>query len=413
MKHNLKINKNIWYASSMILLLTFVFTFVATVSPAHAGVNAEKSVSQTAISNYLAAQANPALSDQQKIKAAIDAYFTARYEGQKLLKTQNFSVLLKDTSLPWVKKENDKRQIELYIAKLFGLKYLSYAYQLKYEAISIQKNQAVIQLRESHQVVFEATTPTVSKMANLLHSIALYNRNGSWVISTDEYQDDLSSELNHMTKADILKKVDSNYQAQFQQHQATPEFQPKVNPFLASHAYNRSAAYTYAEKWATVLVNPNYPRVSAGDCTSFVSQAMYAGMGFTPPNMAGMGTLGSNSQWYFNYTTPTDFTSPWAGVPSQFTFLTRTDTTRKGPYGTESYSYCAVQWGDVVQIIDPAAPGNNTWNHEAIVVHAGNPCTALSSKTIDAHDNDHMDYPLSNWAGYTLHFILIQGWYGN
>jgi len=46
-----------------------------------------------AISKYVTAQQNPALGDEAKIKAAIDAYFTLRYEGQRLLRSQDFSTL--------------------------------------------------------------------------------------------------------------------------------------------------------------------------------------------------------------------------------------------------------------------------------------------------------------------------------
>ena len=281
---------------------------------------------------------------------------------------------------------------------------------MDYDTIDLKNNKATVQLRESHQVVFEATAPTISEMANLQHTITLHYKNEGWLIYKDEYQDDLAQEMGHVTKNDILKQVDKNYQAQFQSQAFTTPPQV-VAPLFVQHTDNRSAAYNYAEAWA-LWTNSYYPRVPSGDCASFVSQAMYAGMGFSPPNMSGMGTVGDNTQWYYNFNN-NQYSSPWAGVPSQFSFLIRTGTSKKGPFGTESYSNCAVQFSDVVQIIDPSAPGSNTWNHEAILVHAGNPCNYLSSKTIDAHDNDHKDYPLSNWASYTLHYILINGWYGN
>ena len=72
--------------------------------------------SQAAIANYLAVQKNPDLNDEEKIKITIDTYFTLRYEGQKVVAAQDFSLLVEDNTLDWVKKEMDKREIELYIA---------------------------------------------------------------------------------------------------------------------------------------------------------------------------------------------------------------------------------------------------------------------------------------------------------
>ena len=148
MEHSLKINKRIQYISMMVLIMVLVLAFVFTSVVAASPAQAKKSVSQTAISNYLAAQANSSLSDTQKIKAAINAYFTTRYEGQKTLQAQDFSQVLSDAAQPWVKKEIDKREIERYVAKLFDLSHLSYQFTLNYHAIRIHGIQATVQLYE-------------------------------------------------------------------------------------------------------------------------------------------------------------------------------------------------------------------------------------------------------------------------
>lgn len=404
MNHSLKINKSIQYAGIIILVLVFVFASVAAIPP----VNVEKSVSASAISSYRTAQANPVLSDEEKIKSAIDAYFTTRYEGQKLLQTQDFSTLLADNTQPWVKKEQDKRDIELYVAKLFDLQYLTYKYTLDYSSITIDKDQATVQLSESHDVVFKVMAPEVSSMANLQHVLTLHNKNGSWLIYRDEYRDELSEEMDHVVKADILKQVDINYRNQFTAQSSGPT-QSLVNPLLSQYSYNRSSASNYAGTWScTGCTNPNYsPRQAGGDCADFVSQAIYAGMGYNPPyNQNGMSV--QSGGWYYDFYTKTG--SPaWVGVPQQYGFITG-NTGLKGPYGTGSQTNCSVQWGDVVQI---QYPNPGSWTHEGIIVHAGNPCTGLSSKWVDAHDTDRRNYPLSYWSTYVMRYILINGYYGN
>ena len=83
MKHDLKTSKAVQYLGTVLLILAIAFTSVAATFPRALD---SKSVSEVAISKFVAAQSNPQLSDDEKIKAVIDAYFTTRYEGQKLLR---------------------------------------------------------------------------------------------------------------------------------------------------------------------------------------------------------------------------------------------------------------------------------------------------------------------------------------
>lgn len=168
------------------------------------------------------------MSDEEKIKATIDAYFTTRYEGQKLLAAQDFSPLLEDSTSAWVQKEKDKREIELYNAEAFDLKYLSYHYTLAYDSIDVKNNKATVQLRESHEVVFETIAPEISKMGDLQHIFTLHNKKDGWVIYKDEYQDELSQQLDYMSKEDIKKQVDENYQEDLKRKAVSHSFGSKV-----------------------------------------------------------------------------------------------------------------------------------------------------------------------------------------
>ncbi|MCR8844930.1 amidase domain-containing protein [Paenibacillus sp. SC116] len=73
-----------------------------------------------------------------------------------------------------------------------------------------------------------------------------------------------------------------------------------TNPDTINSSFNRSGAADYAEKWATTA-NPNFANYGSnsdgGDCTNFVSQALYVG-GSLPFN----GTKGKNrftEDWYY------------------------------------------------------------------------------------------------------------------
>ena len=291
MKSNLKINKNIQKVSIFALILVLAVVSVAAISPANIQ---QKSVSQMAIANYIVAQHNPNLSDEEKIKAAIDAYFTTRYEGQKLLVQEDFSQVLEDDTLDWVKKEKDKREIELYVAVLFDLKYVSYNYTLDYDSIEIKNNKATVQLRENHQVVFDAIAPEVSELANLQHIFTLHNKKGVWGIYKDEYQDELSRGMEFATKEELRKKVDENYQEDLARRSHSSNTGSKVSalpfvrPFaLTNYSYNRTAAVNYADAhWSSYYTT--YYKTETQDCTNYVSQAMYAGEGKSPPDTSGI-----------------------------------------------------------------------------------------------------------------------------
>lgn len=178
MKHNMHVHKSINKVGSILLILIFAFASIgATSYRADSQSHTERmSESQIAISRYQTAQQNANLSDEEKIKAAIDAYFTLRYEGQKLIEVQDFSSLVEDKRLGWVKKEKDKREIELYLATLFDLGYQSYTYKLDYDSVEIKNNKATVQVRESHQVIFAVIAPEISIMSNLQHTFTLRNK---------------------------------------------------------------------------------------------------------------------------------------------------------------------------------------------------------------------------------------------
>jgi len=203
MKHN--------FANSIkivLLILVFALAIFWVTSKSRSD---QSPVSQTAVSEYQAAQKNATLSDEEKIKVAINAYFTIIYESHKLVKAQDFSPILEDKTLSWVQKEKDKQEIELYIAYRFDLAYQSYKFTLDYDALEIKDNEAVVQLKEGHAVVYKATAPIVSELSGLPHRITLHKLGGSWSIYKDEYEDINTRLLDTESVEQIKKQIDENY----------------------------------------------------------------------------------------------------------------------------------------------------------------------------------------------------------
>ena len=208
MKQPQRSNRPLKYPTLIPLIVMLILLSVAATS----SNPLPPSASQKAIASYLTAQQDPNLDDEAKIKAAIDAYFTLKYEGQKLLEPQDFSILIEKEDLDWVKMEKDKRDIEIYLDKLYESRFLDYKYTLDYDSITISGSEATVHLRECNEVKNKRDLAT-SYMGNLPHLFILHKIDPKgWVIYQDEYQDELSQGLALQTKEELLQKVNENYE---------------------------------------------------------------------------------------------------------------------------------------------------------------------------------------------------------
>ena len=151
--------------------------------------------------------------------------------------------------------------------------------------------------------------------------------------------------------------------------------------------YNRSAAVSYARRWA-LSRNPAYYdfETIGGDCTNFASQSIFAGakvMNFTP-------VMG----WY--YRSSSDRTASWTGVEYLYQFLVNNRSV--GPYG-HVVSQNEVQPGDIVQL---GRTGGGFYHSPVI--------TAVSPTIlVAAHTYDALDRPLSSYLYDVVRFIHIDG----
>lgn len=102
--------------------------------------------------------------------------------------------------------------------------------------------------------------------------------------------------------------------------------------------YDRQNTKEYAKKWAYSR-NPKYYNFDSigGDCTSFVSQCIYAGSGAM--------NYTKNTGWYYN--SINDRSPSWSGVEFLYKFLI--DNKGVGPRGEET-SMDKLKIEDIVQL---------------------------------------------------------------
>ena len=411
MNYSWKINKNILYVGTTILMLVFVFAFMAIVSPAQAA----KSVSEAAISHYLTAQVNPALGNEEKIKAAIDAYFTTRYEGQKTLDAQDYSILVsaKTVAQEWLHKEKDKQEIEIFQGKTFDLKYLDYKYTLNYENIEISGNTASVLLFENNEVIYSLSAPTVTRLANLRHALSLEFEDNIWKITNDDYRDELSQLMRDNSKLKIKQDIQNAHDAKIES-----SYFGKAGLAMPSLAtYNRTNAVNYAQSWWSYPGKSNdylpmYTTIGySGDCTNYASQVIKAGGGVldnsgTKKWFYSEGSIGDNFNNWSTYSDDT-WSNSWSLVDNLYNYLVDNTTDTPGPKGTvySLSSLCNMAGGDVIQL---SSNGGSSYFHMVVVVSVGGGCTSDGhSVLVNSHDTDRQNYPLISYSAYTKRLLGI------
>lgn len=157
---------------------------------------------------------------------------------------------------------------------------------------------------------------------------------------------------------------------------------------LVIKQYNRERAVEYAKKYA-FSQNPIFGnfRGIGGNCTNFVSQALYAGtcvMNYTK-------TYG----WY--YISLDDRSPSWTGVEYFYNFITT--NTGVGPFGRE-VSADGASVGDIIQL----AKNEGGFYHTLLIVGYEGEDPLVAAQTDDAYAR-----PLSTYAFDYLRYIRIDG----
>ena len=153
--------------------------------------------------------------------------------------------------------------------------------------------------------------------------------------------------------------------------------------------YNRKKAVEYAKKWAYKR-NPRYYNFDdvGGDCTSFISQCIYAG--------AGIMNYKKHIGWYYN--SASDRTASWSGVEFLYNFLTKNKGI--GPRATK-VDIDNLEVGDIIQLKFL----QDRFSHSLIIVDKkGN---KLEDIYIATHTEDAYYRKLSTYTFQDIRFLHI------
>ena len=159
--------------------------------------------------------------------------------------------------------------------------------------------------------------------------------------------------------------------------------------FLKVKEYNRKNAVEYAIKWAYKR-NPKYYNFDSvgGDCTSFISQCIYAGSGI----MNYKKYIG----WYYN--SSLDRTASWSGVEFLYNFLTSNKGIGPRAINTDIEN---LRVGDIIQLKFL----EDRFSHSLIIVDKkGN---TLDDIYIGTHTEDAYYRKLSTYNFNDIRFLHI------
>ena len=161
---------------------------------------------------------------------------------------------------------------------------------------------------------------------------------------------------------------------------------------MKNRKYDRQKAIQYAIKWAMDR-NPKYYNFDSvgGDCTSFVSQSIYAGSGIMNYTTNG---------WY--YKNGNDKSPSWSGVEYLYNFLINNKGI--GPYGKE-INIDEVEKGDIVQL----SFDGKKYHHTLIITDIIGFEKKPSSILIASHTEDSYNRRISTYTFEKIRFIKIDG----
>ena len=155
--------------------------------------------------------------------------------------------------------------------------------------------------------------------------------------------------------------------------------------------YNREKAVQYATKWAMDR-NPKYYNFDnvGGDCTSFISQVIFAGSGVMNYNTNG---------WY--YRNGNDKAPAWSGVEYLYKFLINNKGI--GPCGRE-ISMKEVEIGDIAQL----SFNGIKYHHSLAIIDVPKSVKEYKDIKIATHTEDAYNRRLSTYTFYKIRFIKIE-----
>lgn len=404
------------------VILLFIVTFASSANAHSLGSSVQIVTNTPTVQGENLSEIETIIYDE--IKSVIQSYFESRYHAFSTSQLDDFRNLV--SNMPgansFLKSELVKLEIELKRNQDYQLGWTDYEYFLNYTDISIANNgqTAIVNVIEGYDVIYEIsrefnnTSPVVSKLRGIEHTITMQKENSQWKIYSDDYTDYLWKTIKEIgvSPEKFLSSMETPQLINLKSPTALTDFHCEDLPALVpTHTYDRDGAVDYAYEYYWNY-NPNYDNfdglVLGGDCTNFASQAIYEGgnASMAYPEEQGIGTVG----WY--YTDMYHRASAWNDVGKLYEFITDPNNTwREGPEGCElsEGQKNLAEPGDLIQY-DKQDDG--VWDHTVMINRVEDDNQGNRMYYVTGHSDDMWDEPYTfletEWPDYKSRFIHIE-----
>ena len=354
------------------------------------------------------------LEQQEELKAVIQAYFEIRYNALSILQPYGFRLdsfgdLVSDgvDAKAFLDAELGKLALEVKYAELNRSRYVDYKYFLDFSNFSMDAATQLVTVSvvEDNEIISENSAegnpvnPLVAQMRGLKHTIVLRQEQDQWKIVSDHYNDFLWRTMRQTGESveetlNMLNTMEAPQVTGPSGESAGAEATSLLPDDSSSHAYDRAGAAYYAINHAFPEdYNQDYPSYddgNNGDCTNFVSQALYVGGNVSmsiPDPLPPPDPILAYSGWYL--LNDMQRATAWNEVNFFYTLVVTPGeqaANTEGPEGSEFPTVPEGQFpaglmlGDVIQY---ERHGDTIWDHAAIVVgfdpNNGDPLVASHS----------------------------------
>lgn len=278
--------------------------------------------------------------------------------------------MLKDTSFSFTKSPDINSQ-EFDNEHIITLK--------KINNIWLIENDIDVQINEENSQSQVKANETNLKKSKIKDTYNIGNRITDYSLDQStlkEYNQNMDNQISSLKESisDIDNEIDDYKELRTKNIANTKKLKNsnsiRANSLTSWNEYDWNAAVNYARGWAYGF-NPSYPNFdkSGGDCTNFVSQAIYAG---AP-------AMNFDSRWYISSVI---YGKPWTCVGDFWNFII--NNRGAGPVSVDNTKYLDICMGDPVQLWNNSAGG---YTHTVIVTaNDGQGGLAFSSHTVARRD---------------------------
>lgn len=362
--------------------------------------------------------------DNSSVENTINNYFSIYFKSLETLETPNYMDVVEENSNTQLYKAINEIQIEQ--NKIGNLSYQNIVFDLNYQDISINEENAEVSVLMSCKYNYSTTPNSESSMSGVMYKFNLSKRNSNWIITNidtnfeafntfkEEFNKRKEMKAKKLETIDVSTIIDevktkfindsketAIYLGGSSKADKTEKIELDKIPNLAysSYSYNTSAGVNYALNHAESR-NTYFYYVPQNDCTNFVSQCLWAAYGGYNSGISSRVRMSDN--WYAG----SGGGSPaWESVNGLWNQVV-TNYPGSGPNGTgynnnaPYYDFAPgrIYLGEILQFRN--IDSSNEYTHSVYVTSSGNTNNNYYNEILVSQHTD-------NWKNRNLWELIL------